>query len=408
MSRANDSKPRFLILVIGERQSGKTSFVNSFNGEPNPPPKPNLEIQGNLNVCRTRTLDFHDRLVTLIEGQGAWKFWREAEDLRRMQQNIINTFGKAKRVDGIIITHRIGEVVPLFTIKSHATFKTILQSETLKRLFVVTTMHGCVENWEDWQEDKRFADLQKSKWFYKAAVADGARVYRHNNTCASARQIVEQLLSVVPPPPVPRKVHFESNQQAGATGQGSSTMSTGHQYIPAETAAPGSSGAQTRFQNAMGRDLKAGTAKEKTTRTGAISRASSVAHPATARTRYKDLELQNKELAEEVIRLREGLGLMQDTALESDRQVKRLEELEKENQRLKLEVSHLQSALGSMQSRIYELGQYTKRTVDLQAQERKRVDRHLGAASEANKRLEAQLEEQRERMGALEISWADG
>ena len=99
---------------------------------------------------------------------------------------------------GILYFHRISDSrmggIPLRNFKM---FRKLCGESTLKNVVVVTNMWGGVDPWVG---DAREAELMGGDIFFKPLLDGGSRMARHNNTFASAENIIRLVLDNRPLP----------------------------------------------------------------------------------------------------------------------------------------------------------------------------------------------------------------
>ncbi|THH31491.1 hypothetical protein EUX98_g2691 [Antrodiella citrinella] len=183
--------PRIFIGVVGERGTGKTSFINAIFDKPN---VPGIVKTDNLSlVCTTTTKNLEGQIVTLVEGQCEEEAFWSPKDFSSMNEYVSQEFGAC--LSGFIVTHQMDEPDSPFRAKDHELLKQILQRQNLHTVFVVVTKYDK----NNMEHRIRYDQLETRSEQYKHAVEDeGVRIIRdYDNTPQSAKLILKQLLEEV-------------------------------------------------------------------------------------------------------------------------------------------------------------------------------------------------------------------
>ncbi|KAJ3561871.1 hypothetical protein NP233_g9928 [Leucocoprinus birnbaumii] len=198
-----------VILVLGERGAGKSTFIQTALGTHyvTNEVKHNL-ISGTSEIIAHRII-FHDgdKPIVLVDTPG-WDnpsitIYQHLENLVRWLANAgADNFrtdgnGLLRRVSGILYLHRITDDRPLAS--SYANNFTLLEKlcgeDFYRRVFFTTTMWSGKNNLiELEQEEKREQELKTRYWH--TMITAGARSLRFTGTCSSAQNIIQEIIQV--------------------------------------------------------------------------------------------------------------------------------------------------------------------------------------------------------------------
>ncbi|KAH9925223.1 P-loop containing nucleoside triphosphate hydrolase protein [Fomitopsis serialis] len=177
--------------VTGPTGAGKTTFINYVCGS-------NLEVGTGLRSC-TKDIGvaycmMGDAKVVLIDTPGFDDTTKsQADVLEDIGRFLKQTYEKDIKLTGVIYMHRISDRrVGGIARKNFRLFGKICGPEAMKNVFIVTTM------WEDVSEEvgqAREQELVSKPIFFQPAVAEGAKLVRHQKTAESAQSIVCSLIN---------------------------------------------------------------------------------------------------------------------------------------------------------------------------------------------------------------------
>ncbi|KAJ5442074.1 hypothetical protein N7445_005081 [Penicillium cf. griseofulvum] len=178
------------IAVMGVTGSGKSSFISLCSGE-------SVQIGHTLDAC-TAKVDVYaykaspDRTVYLIDTPG---FDDTSKNDTEILSEIATWLGASYRskilLHGIIYLHRITDVRMQGSARRNIqTFRDLCGEDALKKVILVTTMWDKLQSNEGNMREKQ---LKETKDFWGWMLSKGSTCHRHDNTEATARDIVHQL-----------------------------------------------------------------------------------------------------------------------------------------------------------------------------------------------------------------------
>lgn len=254
-------------------------------------------------------------------------------------------YGRTKRI--IIATHPIASFYPIFGPESYGLLKSLLHADNLDRLVVVTNMHDKVDVDLD---TMRSDQCRTNPFFYKEAIDEGAKLIRYDNTAPnSARTIVQDLLNLLSP-----ERHTPVRRQVGVV----------HGSI----------------------ELNMGTTEEEV-------------------EEEEEDEEEDKKCAEIEKKLEQVVADMKRLATSSaSEQKKARQEMEGKAKGMGGQIDILMVSFANLTNRCRMLEETMSQNYVGYLEENGRLTERLDAAEAYNQKLAKQVEEQRERMDALELA----
>ncbi|KAI6030289.1 hypothetical protein EDC04DRAFT_87188 [Pisolithus marmoratus] len=180
-----------LIIVTGPVGSGKSSFISKLTGIPGD----SVGVGHSLIPCTTRVRAFgygdqqSGKRVILLDVPGFPHPSQSGKILNMIVNWLKNAYKRDVPLGGILylhsVAHRFAAVSPVdFSILGGKCGESIMQ-----KLSLVTTM------WNDVPDEHSAAELEKCEKVWQSVLHPGEAVPRYLNTCQSAREIIQPLLS---------------------------------------------------------------------------------------------------------------------------------------------------------------------------------------------------------------------
>ncbi|KAI0696930.1 P-loop containing nucleoside triphosphate hydrolase protein [Cytidiella melzeri] len=190
--RARAGGGEIIIAVMGPTGVGKSSFINAASGS-------RLVVGETLKSCtsviRLSEISMHSsRRVVFIDTPGFDDTtMSDVEVLKKLALFLSTIYDHGYQLSGIIYMHRISDrKVGGTSRKNLNMFRKLCGEDALRNVAFVTTM------WD--QEDPERAaarerELASRDEFFKPMLSQGATMYRHYNSVASAQGILSKLVS---------------------------------------------------------------------------------------------------------------------------------------------------------------------------------------------------------------------
>lgn len=185
------------IAVMGCTGSGKTTFVNLVSNS-------NLRIGVGLESCtdvvqKSLPFEFAGYTVTLVDTPGFDDTSKSDSDVLSILCDYFREeFAKRRTLHGVLYFHRITDNrMSGSGLRSLRLFQNLCGTSALKNCVVVTNM------WNQIQPEigtERETELKSKDIFFKPVLDCGAILLRHDNTLASAQDIIRPFLSKKPEP----------------------------------------------------------------------------------------------------------------------------------------------------------------------------------------------------------------
>jgi hypothetical protein len=225
-----------LIAVLGATGAGKTTFICKATGKSLPICHGVLSCKSNLILasklpCNGVSLigtqevtstpfQLDGRKVVLIDTPGFDDSERtDGEILKSIGKFLTESYDSHTLLTGVILLQSINANRATGTeLKRTRVFKKICGGDAYEHVVIATTMWGEIANEAD--GIRRQQERIKLPEFWGQLVSGGAKVCRHDNTIASAKNIIRELLPLAP---VPLQMQVELNthgQQIYATAAG--------------------------------------------------------------------------------------------------------------------------------------------------------------------------------------------
>ncbi|KAF9075409.1 P-loop containing nucleoside triphosphate hydrolase protein [Rhodocollybia butyracea] len=184
-----------LIAVMGSTGSGKTTFINKACDA-------GMEVGNNLESCTQTVQVSHafklgNRTVHLIDTPGFDDTNRSnAEILKEIALYLSESYRSDIRICGVIYFHRITDNRVSGTSKRNMKmFQELCGFNAMSNVIIVTNMWGNFADEKARREgEAREAQLGGMSIFLKQALDGGAKIFRHDNSTETARNIISTLL----------------------------------------------------------------------------------------------------------------------------------------------------------------------------------------------------------------------
>ncbi|KAH8596541.1 hypothetical protein B0O99DRAFT_619267 [Bisporella sp. PMI_857] len=184
------------IAVMGVTGSGKSSFISLCSSKP-------VKIGHTLEAC-TSTVGVYaydmlpDRTVYLIDTPGFDDTNRsDTEVLSEIASWLVGSYKGKILLHGIIYLHRITDIrMQGSAQKNLLMFRKLCGPEALKIVVLATTMWDKVSNEDGMKREKELKDTPE---FWGWMIGKGSSCHRHDNTKASAMDIVHKLAKINAP-----------------------------------------------------------------------------------------------------------------------------------------------------------------------------------------------------------------
>ncbi|EDR07868.1 uncharacterized protein LACBIDRAFT_294476 [Laccaria bicolor S238N-H82] len=183
------------VLLMGQTGTGKSSFIRLLTG--NKDVKIGKSIEPETSDISTFDYAQNDGLeVSLVDTPGFDDNRAHMSDSKLLQDLIEFLLKRrnAKTVNGLIYLHRISDVRFGGTAtRNLRMFSRLCGPDAMKNVVILTT------RWDETRRDvaeKTEADLTNSH--FKEFVNNGAKVLRHDNTVASARNVISSIMDLPP------------------------------------------------------------------------------------------------------------------------------------------------------------------------------------------------------------------
>ncbi|KAI0925668.1 hypothetical protein AcW1_008046 [Taiwanofungus camphoratus] len=176
--------------LMGPTGSGKTSFINTVSGSA-------LEVGHGLQSCTANIqiarLEMSEGTITLIDTPGFDDTEKpQADVLKEIVAFLHETYKKGTKLAGVIYLHRITDTrMGGIAVENFRLFRKVCGDAALENVAIVTNM------WEQVSEEvgeSRERELVNNSNFFKDAIDQGARIFRHYNTPISGKEILQNLL----------------------------------------------------------------------------------------------------------------------------------------------------------------------------------------------------------------------
>ncbi|KAH9942030.1 P-loop containing nucleoside triphosphate hydrolase protein [Amylocystis lapponica] len=180
------------IAVMGATGSGKSTFINLVSGS-------HLDVGNGLKSCTSsvetsRTFELFGRRVTLIDTPGFDDTTKSDTDILKMIALYLSTiYENGRKLSGVIYIHRISDFrMTGISRRNFSMFRKLCGDDTLKNVIIATNM------WSEVSEERgaaRELELATDEILFKPVLDLGAQMLRHDNTRASAVEILLQLIN---------------------------------------------------------------------------------------------------------------------------------------------------------------------------------------------------------------------
>ncbi|CCM01913.1 uncharacterized protein FIBRA_03984 [Fibroporia radiculosa] len=188
---------KIFIAVMGPTGAGKTSFINLVSGS-------KLRIGAGLQsttdrIQLSRPFQLGQDTITLIDTPGFDDTSKSDVDILTLIANYLElTFKKKQVLTGVIYLHRITDNrMGGIALRNWKMFSHLCGRAALANAAIVLNM------WNQVSEvvgNARKTELVSKDIFFKPAIDAGAKVFTHNNTLDSAREILRDLAGKDPKP----------------------------------------------------------------------------------------------------------------------------------------------------------------------------------------------------------------
>ncbi|CCM03857.1 uncharacterized protein FIBRA_06006 [Fibroporia radiculosa] len=177
-----------LIIIMGATGSGKSTFANLATGA-------DFRVGHGLQSCtetiQQETLQLDNEVVTIIDTPGFDDTERpQADVLREIADFLKAEYENKTKVAGVVFTYRISDHrMSGVSLENYRLFRKICGDMAMENVAVVTTM---------WTSSNQTVGMRREKElstnFFKDAIENNARMYRHDNTQESAKTILRDLM----------------------------------------------------------------------------------------------------------------------------------------------------------------------------------------------------------------------